>query len=82
MWPKDIIAHNEALASNKMLREDCIYYLRVVYTILLTGYHLFGIRVIADLLNNKGWEASPFFPRVTLCDFKVSCLFSIMSASR
>jgi len=35
------------------------------------GFHMFGIKVIADLVNNKGWEASPFFPRVTLCDFKM-----------
>lgn len=36
------------------------------------GYHLYGIRVLTDLINNEGWEASPFFPRVTLCDFRVS----------
>jgi len=32
---------------------------------------LYGIQVISDLINNQGWEASPFFPRVTLCDFKI-----------
>ncbi|KAF6028118.1 hypothetical protein EB796_013578 [Bugula neritina] len=35
------------------------------------GYHMYGVQVIKDLMNNKGWEASPFFPRVTLCDFQI-----------
>jgi len=36
-----------------------------------SGYHLYGVQVISDLINNQGWEASPFFPRVTLCDFNI-----------
>ncbi|XP_067941208.1 innexin unc-9-like [Watersipora subatra] len=33
------------------------------------GYHLYGLQVLSNLAQNKDWEASPFFPRVTLCDF-------------
>ncbi|XP_067940884.1 innexin unc-9-like [Watersipora subatra] len=39
--------------------------------IIGSGYHLYGVQVISDLINNQGWEASPFFPRVTLCDFRI-----------
>jgi len=35
------------------------------------GYHLYGVKVVSDLISRKGWEASPFFPRITLCDYQV-----------
>ena len=34
-------------------------------------YHAYGIDVIRAIANKEDWQASPRFPRVTMCDFKV-----------
>jgi hypothetical protein len=36
-----------------------------------SGYHMYGLDVLRNVANNEDWQASPFFPRVTLCDFRI-----------
>lgn len=36
-----------------------------------SGYHLYGVQVLSDLATNEDWKSSRFFPRVTLCDFRI-----------
>ena len=35
------------------------------------NYNTYGIDVVRALVNGEDWMASPRFPRVTMCDFKV-----------
>ena len=35
------------------------------------SYHLYGIRVMANLFSGSDWQLSNRFPRVTLCDFQI-----------
>jgi len=42
--------------------------------VLATKYNTFGFEVVRDLIANRDWTEQSYvaFPRVTLCDFKVS----------
>ena len=42
-----------------------------------TDFHLYGIDVMRSLANGEDWTASPRFPRVTMCDFKVRRLGNV-----
>ena len=42
-----------------------------------TDFHLYGIEVIKALARGEDWTASPRFPRVTMCDFKVRRLGNV-----
>ena len=35
-------------------------------------YYMYGLQVLEHLIIGSDWEPSERFPRVTLCDFKVS----------
>ncbi|VDP04515.1 unnamed protein product [Soboliphyme baturini] len=41
---------------------------------LSSGYHLWGLQVLNDLIHGREWEETGYFPRVTLCDFQVRTL--------
>ena len=43
-----------------------------------TDYHMFGIHVVMSLIRGEDWRVSTRFPRVTLCDFEVLVLTSII----
>ena len=45
---------------------------------LSTEFHMYGITVIRNLLTLNEWPESERFPRVTLCDFKVSSEISVL----
>lgn len=40
-------------------------------------FHLYGVEVIRSLARGDDWTASPRFPRVTMCDFKVRRLGNV-----
>lgn len=42
-----------------------------------TDFHLYGIEVMKALARGEDWTASPRFPRVTMCDFKVRRLGNV-----
>lgn len=35
------------------------------------GYHIFGWQAMVDLFSGLDWQASPMFPRITLCSFEI-----------
>jgi len=45
--------------------------------ILGTDYHLYGIKVMMDLLTGGPVIEAPIFPRVTLCDFQIRQMGSV-----
>ncbi|CAH1772865.1 unnamed protein product [Owenia fusiformis] len=42
-----------------------------------TKYHLYGFDVLRDLAAGNDWTASPVFPRITLCSFKMRVLGNV-----
>jgi len=42
-----------------------------------TEFHMYGIDVMKALAQGEDWTASPRFPRVTMCDFKVRRLGNV-----
>ena len=49
----------------------------VLNQFLGTDYHMYGIDVLRALSVGEDWTASPRFPRVTMCDFKVRRLGNV-----
>ena len=45
--------------------------LYMLNSLLGASYHTYGADVIGAMMNGTDWIASPMFPRVTLCDFRV-----------
>jgi hypothetical protein len=45
------------------------------------SFHIYGLDVIQQALEGKDWTQSARFPRVTMCDFKVSSLNFVSFAS-
>jgi len=41
------------------------------------NFHLYGFDVLASIIRGDDWTASPRFPRVTMCDFKVRRLGNV-----
>ena len=39
--------------------------------VLGDGYHVFGWQALKDLILGLDWQASPMFPRITLCSFEI-----------
>jgi hypothetical protein len=40
-------------------------------TFIGRGYNLWGLKALTSLWTGEGWDDSPVFPRVSLCDFRV-----------
>lgn len=49
----------------------------LVNAFLGQDFHLYGIQVIRSIIEGDDWTASPRFPRVTMCDFKVRRLGNV-----
>ena len=47
-------------------------------TFMGSEYHLYGVQVIQGLITSQDWVGSKRFPRVTLCDFKVSNMYLLL----
>lgn len=53
---------------------NCLAQVYLLNAFLGPDYHMYGIRVIEDIVGGKNWEASHLFPRVTMCDFDIRVL--------
>lgn len=49
----------------------------LVNAFLGQDFHLYGIQVIRSIIEGDDWTASPRFPRITMCDFKVRRLGNV-----
>jgi len=56
--------------------------LYMLNTLLGASYHSYGVDVISALMNGTDWAASPMFPRVTLCDFRVRSTPHVVTEGR
>ena len=56
---------------------NVIAQLFVLNSILATKYNIYGVEVLSDMAGDHDWmdRKSVAFPRVTMCDFRVTFTF-------
>ena len=66
------------MATKALYFANVIGQLFLLNEFLGTNYHLYGIGVIVDLVTGNDWSATRVFPRVTLCDFRIRQMGTVL----